>query len=339
MKFPTSIFITTIVMLFLSAFFFNFIAQEKEAKYHYDEMHILASQQENINREIQTLSYKLNTVLQEFKNIRAEGVYLKDEMESVKKQINEIHSWLDNISAETQHLNEKRIKVVGFGLPLVPREANPENGKELLKVEDTLERQNITEHFQKAIFYQKNGELTKALQEYESILKIDSLNAEAHNNMGLLYQQKGEYNKALLSYRKAVSLKPDYNKARCNMGTVLYRQGRLEAAGMEFDVVLEKEPENVHALTNLAIIYQERGELEKARDLLLKALNLNGEFHEAHYNLALILEELGSIDEAIVHYCAFLKNSSDAYTSLTADVLKHLKALEKKSENIAVPSF
>lgn len=337
MKFPTSIFITIIAMLFIAASAFNFIAQEKEARYRHDEMHIFASQQEDINKEMQTFSYKIDLALQEIKDIRAERIYLEGKIESVKKQINGIHSRLNSVS-ETQYLpvlersegNEKKIKIVGIGLPLVPYEVSPQDNKELFKAEDSLERQNIVEHFQKAVFYQKNGELTKAIQEYESILKIDTLNAEAHNNMGLLYQQKGEYNKALIAYRKAILLKPDYNKARSNMGTALYRRGHLEAARLEFELVLEKEPENVHALTNLAIIYKEKGGLEKARDLLLKALNFDEKFPEAYYNLALILEGLGRIEEAIIHYRSFLKYSHNPYTSLTADVLKHLEELEKK---------
>lgn len=334
MKFLTSIFsnpifIAIIAIPLLAISIFNFMSHEKEAQYLNDKMDILASQEENIHKEMQTLSYKLNSALQEIKNISADRIYLEEEIVTAKRQINGIHSRLNNIS-ETQYLNEKRIKTVGIGAPLVPYEESPQNEKELLKVEDTLERQNITEHFQKAVFYQKNGESSIAIQEYESILEKDPLNAEVHNNMGLLYQQKGEYNTALLAYRKAVSLKPDYNKARSNIGTVLYRQGRLEAAGLEFELVLEKEPENVHALTNLAIIYKEKGELKKARDLLLKALDFNDESHEAHYNLALVLEELGSIGEAIVHYRKFLKHSHSAYISLKAGVLKHLEVIEKK---------
>ncbi|MGR3311230.1 MAG: tetratricopeptide repeat protein [Candidatus Brocadiales bacterium] len=359
MKFPTSIFsdrfsspatspifITIIAVLFLAVFVFNFIIQEKETKYIHDELHILASQREDTNKEMQTLSYKLNSALQEIKNIRTERVYLDEEMASVKRQINGIHLRLNNISERqdmfallSTSLNEKRIKAVGIGLPLVPYEVNPRDEKDLsagnvqaglLKVEASLERQNITEHFQKAVFYQKNGELSKALQEYENILEKDPLNAEAHNNTGLLYQQKGEYNKALLAYRKAASLKPDYHKARGNIGTLLYRQGRLDTAVLVFEFILAKEPENVHALTNLAIIYKEKGELEKARDLLLKAVDFHNEFPEAHYNLALNLEELGSIDEAIIHYRAFLKYSHNTYTSLTTHVLNHLAVIEKK---------
>ncbi len=324
MKSHTTIFITIIAMLFLTAFSFNFILREKEEESFRNEMRILASLREDIDRVLQTtLLYKLSSVLNEIESSKAERLYLEREIELIKRQVNGIHSQLNNNQ-------EARIKAVGIELPLIPCNTRPQDEKALLKTEDSLERQNITEHFQKAIFYQKNGELTKALQEYEGILKIDPLNAEAHNNMGLLYQQKGEYNKALLAYRKAVSLNPDYNKARSNMGTVLYRQGRLEAAGLEFELVLEKEPENVHALTNLAIIYKEKGELEAAGDLLLKALNFDEEFPEAHYNLALIFDELGKIDEAIVHYCAFLKNSPDVYPSLTAGVLKRLETIEKK---------
>lgn len=343
------IFTTIIAILFLAVSIFNFVIQEKETKYLHDEMHILTSQQGDINKEMQTLSCKLNSALQEIKDIKAERVHLDEKIEYAKEQINWIRSQLNDIS-EAQYLSEEGIRVVGILRnkvqelafhTLVPYELSPQVEKglpvylpertpEAEQTEDSPDGQDVNEHFQKAVFYQKNGELSKALQEYEGVLEIDTLNAGVHNNMGLIYQQMGEYDKALIAFRKAVSIKPDYNKARSNIGTVLYKQGHLDAAGMEFEFILEKEPENVHALTNLAIIYKEKDTLDKARDLLLKALNLNNTFPEAHYNLALILEELDSVDEAIIHYRAFLKYSHGAYTSLTADVLGHLEVIEKK---------
>lgn len=358
---PTTspIFTTIIAILFLAVSIFNFVIQEKETKYLHDEMHILTSQQGDINKEMQTLSCKLNSALQEIKDIKAERVHLDEKIEYAKERINWIRSQLNDISG-AQYLNEEGIRVVGILRnkvqelafhTLVPYELSPQVEKglpvhlsghlpaveqsgsaqaKLPETEDLPQGQDVNEHFQKAVFYQKNGELSKALQEYEGVLEIDTLNAGVHNNMGLIYQQMGEYDKALLAFRKAVSIKPDYNKARSNIGTVLYKQGHLDAAGMEFEFILEKEPENVHALTNLAIIYKEKDNLDKARDLFLKALNLNNTFPEAHYNLALILEELGSVDEAVIHYRAFLKYSHGAYTSLTADVLGHLEVIEKK---------
>jgi Tfp pilus assembly protein PilF len=352
MKPPTAIFfnpifITIIAVLFIAVSIFNFIAEEKKIRCLRDEAYILTTQREDINKEVRILSYELHSALQEIKDVRTEMICLEGELGAVKRQTNGMHSRLNNIlktqdtfasfrSAQGQALStskrEKRIKVVGVGLPLIHGEESPRVEKELLKEEGSLERQSISEHFQRAVFYQKNGELSKAFQKYEGILKKDPLNAEVHNNMGLLYQQKGEYNKALLAYRKAVSLNPDYYKAHSNIGTVLYRQGRLDAADMEFEFILEKEPENVYALTNLAIIYKEKGELEEAKDLLLKAIELDKESHEAHYNLALILEELGRIDEAVIHYRAFLKHSHNTYTTLTADVFKHLEVIEKQME-------
>jgi Flp pilus assembly protein TadD/type II secretory pathway predicted ATPase ExeA len=186
-----------------------------------------------------------------------------------------------------------------------------------------------TERFKQAVYFQENGELMKAKDQYMEMIKLYPMDHEIHNNLGSVYQSFGDFENAIKEYKKAMLIKPNYHKARNNLGVALYEEGNLEAAMSEFEIVYESNPEDVQCLTNLGVLSKKMKRSDKARKFFEEALSIDPTFTEAHYNLAMILKQ-SEIAGAIFHFQKFLEYSGGQYASLEAEVIQQLEGLSNK---------
>jgi len=209
------------------------------------------------------------------------------------------------------------------------------------KHEETLSRyQNVitepeeiekTEQFKQAVYYQKSGELIKAKEQYMEMIKLYPMDYEIHNNLGSVYQSFGDFENAIKEYRKAMLINPNYLKARNNLGVALYEEGNLEAAMSEFEIIYKSNPGDVQCLTNLGVLSKKMKRSDKARKFFEEALSIDPTFTEAHYNLAMILKT-SEVADAIFHFQKFLEYSGGQYTSLEAEVVRHLEDLSNNQK-------
>lgn len=78
-------------------------------------------------------------------------------------------------------------------------------------------------------------ESTKALNAFNSILKISENIAEAHHNIGFVYtEQLGMFDKAIPAFKKAISLKPDNAAAHFCYALALLSSGNLHQGFQEY---------------------------------------------------------------------------------------------------------
>ena len=66
----------------------------------------------------------------------------------------------------------------------------------------------VTSDFNIGVYYQKQGDLVKAIESYEKVLSLDPDNAEAHNNLGIIYKEQGSIDKAVEHFQRVVTVKP-----------------------------------------------------------------------------------------------------------------------------------
>ncbi|MDO8137324.1 MAG: tetratricopeptide repeat protein [Candidatus Brocadiales bacterium] len=183
-------------------------------------------------------------------------------------------------------------------------------------------------HFNLGVSYQKQGNIRKAIEEYEKVLELDPYNAEAHNNLGIIYKEKGDLDKAVEHYQLVISLNPGMEEARNNLGVIHYLRGNPRAAELEYEKVLKINPDNLVGRINLGIVYKAQKLERKAIDTFEKVLAMDPFYPEAHYNLAILYEELGHLEKAIWYYNRFIANAGNSYPEVVKKVAKRIEQLK-----------
>ncbi|MFH1007990.1 MAG: tetratricopeptide repeat protein [Candidatus Latescibacterota bacterium] len=189
--------------------------------------------------------------------------------------------------------------------------------------------ETIRTHYNLGVTYQKQGQLSQAMKEYEKVVQLDPSNVEAHNNLGLIHKDMGELDAAMAEYQKAISINPDHWKAHHNLGVVYYLKGDLEKASSEYKSALGLNPGDLAIHNNLGLIFKKQGRFPEAKEMFLKALTIDPSHPETYYNLALTMEQAKDFSGAVSSYLKFIRFSKDPHSALVENVRKHLVELGK----------
>ncbi len=154
-------------------------------------------------------------------------------------------------------------------------------------------------HFSMALVYDGQGEPMKAVEAYETALRLDPRLLLARNNLGRLYGQIQRYDSAEKQYRAGIAINPDFVQIRDNLARLYYGQGRLVEAEAEFRKIIELEPEiaEVHYALGL-LLAEDESRLEEAARALSEAARLAPGNGRVRYNYGLALQKLGRPDQA-----------------------------------------
>lgn len=117
-------------------------------------------------------------------------------------------------------------------------------------------------------------ELISALEEarsaYETSLRKNPNNADAHVNLGRLLQLEGDLAAAAVHYRDALNIIDNHATAAFNLGTVLEEWGENEAAIEAYRQAIDTAPHLADAHLNLAQLYEQLGDRITAMRYLKK---------------------------------------------------------------------
>ncbi|MGR3175252.1 MAG: tetratricopeptide repeat protein [Candidatus Scalindua sp.] len=217
------------------------------------------------------------------------------------------------------------------------REQFTENTEEPMVSVSTERRSpgnKVLKLFNLGVYYQKQGNTVKAIEEYGRVLELDPDNAEAHNNLGTIYKEQDDLDKAMEHFQHVVSFNPGMDEAHNNLGLIYYLKGNQRGAVSEFQKAIELNPDNLMSQINMGLVYKSQGLERKAIDTLEEVLSIEPFQVEAHYNLAILYEGLGHLERAAWHYTRFVDNAGAGYIDLTRKVSEHIKKLEVTSGNI-----
>jgi Flp pilus assembly protein TadD len=182
------------------------------------------------------------------------------------------------------------------------------------------------DRFERALAYQRRGDLESARLEYRAVLTVNDNDAWAHNNLGVVYQAQGRTGDAIAEFRRAAALDRTYTRAFNNLGSALLQAGRVDEAIGELRWVLLQDSRNAEAMTNLGIALMAVGRREEARELLQAALLVNSTDPRIHYAMAALFEQTGDFVKAIDHYEQFLKYGDQLAPRLSvADRVQELR--------------
>jgi tetratricopeptide (TPR) repeat protein len=186
----------------------------------------------------------------------------------------------------------------------------------------------VTSDFNIGVYYQKQGNLVKAIESYEKVLSLDPDNAEAHNNLGIIYKEQGDIDKAVEHFQRVVTLNPGMDEAHNNLGVIYYLSKDQRNAVMEYRKALDINPHNVTSQINLGLVYKAQGLERQSIDIIEEVLTLEPFNLEAHYNLGILYEGLGHMEKAIWHYSRFQDNVGKGYPVLAKKVSQRINDLE-----------
>jgi len=231
---------------------------------------------------------------------------------------------------------------------------------------DSIKQSNtILESLHQGLAFHQQGQVEKAKEVYESILKIQPDNFDALQLLASLLQMVGNnlmaialfdqaiklkktyapvfsnrgnalkelkrFDEALLSYDQAIALKPDFTEAFTNRGATLHALQRFDEAVRSYDQALALTPNYAEAYSNRAIALHELKRFDEAVLSCNQAIALKPHFAEAYSNRGNALRELKRFDEALLSYdqaIALKPNFVEAHSNHGA-TLQELKRLDE----------
>jgi len=125
---------------------------------------------------------------------------------------------------------------VGESRPVKPRIAGYASAE--------VSRGSATEHFNRGVTLQNQGQPRAAVTEYVASIAIDPSNAKAHGNLGVALEAMGSHAAAIAEYQTALHLNPNYPLAHYNLGLSLGRQGNRTQALVQYRAACSLEPTN-----------------------------------------------------------------------------------------------
>ena len=88
-------------------------------------------------------------------------------------------------------------------------------------------------HFKKGFVYQDQGNLDKALEEYQKALKLNPNYVKVYTNVGTIYLERKDYDQAIQQFKKVIELNYWDSKAHYNLGFAYLKKGEVEEAQEE----------------------------------------------------------------------------------------------------------
>jgi Flp pilus assembly protein TadD len=127
-------------------------------------------------------------------------------------------------------------------------------------------------------------------------------NSFAHYSLGLAWAREGQIDKAIAEYQQAIDLNGRDALGHHNLGVALMRQGDLEGAIGHFREATEIEPAKANAHHQLGVALSCLGQDDAAIRSFRRAIDLLPASGQYRYDLGHSLWELGKGDEARAEY-------------------------------------
>ncbi len=145
----------------------------------------------------------------------------------------------------------------------------------------------------------REGQLERALEEFERALALDPNNAEALLNIGAIHQAWGRTQQAEHFAERALQADPSSTGALAQLGSIRRDQGDLGEALRLHRLALAIDDSQPALYLGLGDVLHRAGRFEEAEAAFREVLALDPDSFQARYNLGVTLAAAGRVDEAI----------------------------------------
>jgi tetratricopeptide (TPR) repeat protein len=163
---------------------------------------------------------------------------------------------------------------------LSAKKGNLKEGEKLLS--EAIERNPEEPHFfvARAINFTAQGDLQKALLDYNSAIQIDNADADTWTKRGLLKEKMKDLNGALADFTQSIKIKDDNENVWLYRGDLMMKLNKTKDAIEDYTIAITHQPEFGHAYYHRAVAHQRGSNLIKACADLKQALSLNVKIDE-----------------------------------------------------------
>jgi tetratricopeptide (TPR) repeat protein len=143
----------------------------------------------------------------------------------------------------------------------------------------------VTAHFRAGEEALRQGELSRAEEEFKKVLALDPNLAEARVNLGLVYHALGEYNLAASNLSTALRQSPGLAGPTLILGIDYLKLGEAEKGIAVLQRALRLAPSNLEGRRALALCYVSREDFWQAADEYRELARLNPDKADAWFRL------------------------------------------------------
>lgn len=194
---------------------------------------------------------------------------------------------------------------------------------------DDFKREEGLRHFHRGLTLERANRVMEAIEAYRQAVAHYPPLREAHDALGFYYQRNGLLAKAADEFRTVINLDGDF-LSYFNLGYVLIELERYEEALEIFQRCLQYDPEDSATHYELGLIHFSRGEFGAALEHLQRPLRSYPEDWEVHNLLGKCYLELRRYDEALTTFgrALMLANTAEAQAIL----LENINTVERYRE-------
>ena len=135
----------------------------------------------------------------------------------------------------------------------------------------------------------EGGKAEKALEAYDTAIRLQPDYAEVYNNRGNIKNELGSRDAALDDYNEAICLNPNFAEAYSNRGSKKFKLGRHAAALADLNVAIRLQSGFMDAYANRGVAQLGLGNIDEAKSDFQIALGLAE--HQENNNLKIYVEK------------------------------------------------
>jgi len=138
-------------------------------------------------------------------------------------------------------------------------------------------------------------------------LKVQPQNAGANNNMANFYKARGQLDSALVAYQTALKTDSTQVQAHFNISDLYIKKGHPENALRHAEIAVQLQPTDPRLLWNLGLVLESNQRFGDAEKAYLQTLVHDPEYAQAYFNLGNLLFEQESYARAKLAFQAFIE--------------------------------
>jgi len=177
----------------------------------------------------------------------------------------------------------------------------------------------------KAISLLNEGKYKEAIEKFTEAITDDPENPIFYYYRGVGFEKNGDLDKAMEDYQKSVELKPDFILPTANIGKIYAKKREHEKAVEFYKKAVELGDQNATNYYNYGVCLMNLGKKEQAKEVLEKLISLDENYSDAYYQLGIIYIGLGNSAQAKEFLQKFIDmDPENQNASIAKEILKSL---------------